>query len=420
METNTTTTEGFAGGTHVNAGTLTTTVANEVSPGLLRNEVDSRVARIRPMATPVDQISRMIGARKSKSMIVDYYSVDSKECATRVKGTPSATGNLHENRKILSVKTLNNTMFAPSDTLLVPGVAGADGTGWLMMYVTEVADTALTCVLVNEPSEGVALSSLTNKDIVRMGRAAGELDVQTTQFEAMPHKSTNYCQIFKAQIELSQLLRQAAKEVGWTFSDQEEVAVSDMRMSMEKSFVFGCKSRMSVPGRTDEVMFTAGIWGQAGKEAHYTSGALTGATLVKFMRTAFTGDSAGSPRKILFDGSGLIEQISTLMPDRVLFAEQKTSRWGVDFTELVIKFGTLMLVRAEVFDQCGHENDGLVIDPDFMTKYVHQPFRHEQIDMKRSGQRNTEATVFTEASCLVLRNCNAHLRIIADTATTTA
>ena len=33
--------------------------------------------------------------------------------------------------------------------------------------------------------------------LVRMGRAATELDVQTAQFAALPQKDSNHCQIFK-------------------------------------------------------------------------------------------------------------------------------------------------------------------------------------------------------------------------------
>ena len=77
-----------------------------------------------------------------------------------------------------------------------------------------------------------------------MGRAASELDVQTSQFEALPVKSQNYCQIFKMQIEQSTLLKMANKEVEWDFSDQEEVAIYDMRLSMEKSFLFGIKQNI--------------------------------------------------------------------------------------------------------------------------------------------------------------------------------
>ena len=47
---------GTSGGTHVASGPLTTELAREASPSLLRSAIDSRVVRLRPMATPVDQI----------------------------------------------------------------------------------------------------------------------------------------------------------------------------------------------------------------------------------------------------------------------------------------------------------------------------------------------------------------------------
>ena len=34
------------------------------------------------------------------------------------------------------------------------------------------------------------------------------------------------------------------------------------------------------------------------------------------------------------------------------------------------------------------------------------------LDLKKSGQRNSDAVVLTEASCLVLRYPEAHMRII--------
>ena len=67
-----------ASGAQVIDGPLTVPAAREGSPSLLLNEIDSRVVKVRPMATPVDQISRMVGSRPASSMIVDYYSVDSK------------------------------------------------------------------------------------------------------------------------------------------------------------------------------------------------------------------------------------------------------------------------------------------------------------------------------------------------------
>jgi hypothetical protein len=65
-----------------------------------------------------------------------------------------------------------------------------------------------------------------------------------------------------------------------------------------------------------------------------------------------------------------------------------------------------------VFDQCGHASDAFVLDPEYLTKYSHIPFRTEKLDLKKSGVRNTDAIVITEASCLVLRYPQAHMRIV--------
>lgn len=87
-------------------------------------------------------------------------------------------------------------------------------------------------------------------------------------------------------------------------------------------------------------------------------------------------------------------------------------KWGLQFQEIVTNFGTLSMIHSEIFDQCGHSSDAMVIDHEYLTKYVHVPFRTEKIDLRRSGTRNSSAVVITEASCLVLRYPDSHLRVI--------
>ena len=88
------------------------------------------------------------------------------------------------------------------------------------------------------------------------------------------------------------------------------------------------------------------------------------------------------------------------------------SKWGIDFTEITSKFGRLYLLLSEVFDECGMPENGIIIDPEYIQKYVHIPFSTDSLDLKSSGQRNADALVLTEASCLVLRYPNAHMRIV--------
>ena len=404
-----------ASGAQVIDGPLTVPAAREGSPSLLLNEIDSRVVKVRPMATPVDQISRMVGSRPASSMIVDYYSVDSKAPETTLStALAKTTDGTYSGIPTYILKATSPEMISVTETLMLPEVEGADGEP-LVLYVVSTdksTSTPVTVIPRNAPDPAPASLGKMGSKVVRMGRAAGELDVQTPQFEALPVKSSNFCQIFKAQVEQSILAKLSAKEVGWTLTDQEEVAIMDMRLGMEKSFLFGVKARLTDPKRYDEVLFTRGIWHQAGATFELTDGALTSQDLVSMMRQAFTGDSAGSPRKILMGGSGLIERLNNLDYTKVITATDTVTRWGIDFTELRSKFGVLCVVHNEVFDQCGHENDGMIIDPQYLTKYSHIPFRVEHLDLKSSGVRNTDALVATEASCLVLRHPKSHLRIL--------
>lgn len=127
-------------------------------------------------------------------------------------------------------------------------------------------------------------------------------------------------------------------------------------------------------------------------------------------RQAFTGNS-GSNRKILLAGTGLVEKLSNLEYTRTLSAGETKTKWGLEFSEIRSNFGSLYLIHSEIFDQCGHADDGMIIDPEYITKYCHVPFQTEKLDLRRSGLRNTDAIVITEASCLVLRYPDSHMKI---------
>ena len=356
---------GTAGGKHVVGGPVTTDILNDET-SLLLNEIDSHIVKIRPMATPIDQISRWNGSKHCGSMVVDYYSVDTK----------------------------------PTVALYVLGK-------------TESGD--LRVIAINGKKIGSTLNCVPSLDsgttLIRMGRAASELDVQTSQFESLPVKAQNYCQIFKMQIEQSTFAKIANKEANWSFSDQEEAAIYDMRLGMEKNFLFGAKRKIYDPEKHEDVMLTGGIWFQAGKTFGYSESSFTQDTLIDIMRNAFTGN-AGSKRKVLIGGSGLIGAINKIDTTKVISAGENFVKWGIDFSEIRSKFGKLYVLLSEVFDECGMPDNGLIVDPEYIQKYSHIPFSTEALDLKAAGIRNTDAIVITEASCLTLRYPNAHMRIV--------
>lgn len=396
---------------NVISGPVTTDTVNSMSPGLLLGEVDRRIVRIRPMSTPIDQISRHAEARHAGSMTVEYYAVDAKPFSTTLTQAVTRTAATEAGAPVeATLKVAKPEIFDVSDTVMFPG-AGGDVTA--TAYVTGVDKTSITVRSTATGSDGIAFipGMATGAPVVRMGRAAGELDVQTAQFQALPTKKFNFCQIFKVQVEQSTLVKLANKEAGWTLTDQEEAAIIDMRQGMERNFLFGNRMRLKLGG-DDEVLLTGGIWGQAGDEMPYSENGLDNPTMISLCRKAFSG-ATGSSRKLLIGGTGFIEQLHRLEASRTLGAGDKLTKWGLDFTEYVSKFGTLYILASETFDQCGHANDAMVIDPEYLTKYSHIPMTTEKLDLRSSGQRNTDAVVITEASCLVLRYPSAHLRIVA-------
>ncbi len=348
---------GVAGGKHVVDGPLSTDVAREASPELLLNEIDSQIVKIRPMATPVDQLSRCAGAKRAGSMTVDYYNVDTKPTTAQVQDdtpTPTASGDISRFTKV-KLMTTNNEIFDVSDTILVQGVSGyaPDGTtvtnNDLVLYVVKKEDNdggiwvmAANGMKVGDTENCVPKISKSTI-LIRMGRAASELDVMSPQFEAL--------------------------------------------------------------------LLTGGIWYQAGKAFNYDGEKFTQNEVVDLMRDAFTGN-AGSKRKILIGGSGLIGRLNKLEYSKVVTAGENVVKWGIDFSELRSKFGTLYVLLSEVFDEVGMADNGMVIDPEYLQKYCHIPFTTEALNLKASGVRNVDALVLTEASCLVLRYPKAHMRIV--------
>ena len=103
------------------AGIATETVGRaEGDPEYYLSDVDKRIVRIRPMATPVDQISRYADTSSCKSFEVKYYSVGTREisCKTNAEIQKQASG------ASISLPVDDPNMFTLDDTIRVIGVKG--------------------------------------------------------------------------------------------------------------------------------------------------------------------------------------------------------------------------------------------------------------------------------------------------------
>lgn len=402
-------------------------------PDFYLSDVDKRIVKIRPMATPVDQISRYAKSSESKSFEVKYYSVGTREikCTTSSAVTKQTTG------ASIALPVSDTNMFTLDDTIRVVGVSAitndknveytsADSNipDLVLCVCGKDATTNMPVVFAvngyldghNQPILVPAIPQGTT--LVRMGKACGELDVQTGRFNTIPTAETQYCQNFMIQVEQSTFDKIAAKEANWNFSDVEEDGIYDMRLAKENTNMFGVKrviNHVSKDGMN--TWFTGGIWWMAGKDIEVGEwntekniAEISDENLVDITKDLFVGTGIGNKRKILFCGSDMLAAFSKIKSDKFRLKDT-VEVWNLKFKSWDTDFGEVLTIHHELFDINGMSDYAFALDPDYLSKKTHVSWGRSVIDLKAAGVRNTEAVVIQEVSCLYLRYAKAHARM---------
>ncbi|MCM1356418.1 MAG: hypothetical protein NC212_08445 [Staphylococcus sp.] len=423
-----------ADGTGGTGGIATETQGREDGdPEFYSKQIDERIIKIRPMSTPVDQISRHAKAGKSNSFEVKYYSIGTRpiECKTN-----AAVG---KNASVASVSLPVDdvNMFTLDDTIRVVGVKAlyqengsaydseGDNVPDLVLHVCGVHETSNLPVVyaVNGDWDAKTKQATIVPDIpegttlVRMGKACGELDVQTGRFNNLPTAEIQYCQNFMIQIEQSTFDKLATKEVDWNFSDLEEDAIFDMRLAMENTFLFGDKRVVKHKSKDNmATWFTGGIWWMAGKDievgsydAEKKTVTITDNDLVDITKELFVGTGVNK-RKVLFCGSEMLAAFSKIESDKFRLKDT-VEVWNLKFKSWDTDFGEVLTIHHELFDKNGMSDCGFAMDPEYLTKRTHISWARHMLDLKKAGVRNTDAVVLQEVSCLYLRYAKAHARM---------
>lgn len=401
--------------------------------GFYLEDVDKRIVKIRPMATPIDQISRYAKSTSCNSFEVKYYSVGTRpiSCKTSEEVSEQSTG------ASISLPVDDANMFTLDDTIRVVGVKGkyndkgvaydqdSDNVPDLVLCVCgKDASTNLpTVYAVNGKLDANGYATLVpaipaGTTLVRMGKACGELDVQTGRFNNIPMPETQYCQNFMIQVEQSTFDKIAAKEVNWSFSDIEEDGIYDMRLSQENTFLFGVKNVIKHVAKDGmNTWFTGGIWYMAGKDievgewdAEKQCAVITDNNLVDITKDLFVGTGIGNKRKILFCGSDMLSAFSKIESDKFRLKDT-VEVWNLKFKSWDTDFGEVLTIHHELFDANGMSDCGFAMDPEYLSKRVHVSWSRNVLDLKKAGVRNTDAVVIQEVACLYLRYAKAHARM---------
>lgn len=425
-----------ADGTGGTDGISTETVGrSEGDSNFYLSDVDKRIVKIRPMATPIDQISRYAKSSSTNSFEVKYYSVGTREikCSTNAKLTAMTSGasvslpvddlnmfTLDDTIRVVGVKAVtkpDGTTYSAETDALIPDlvlcVCGKDSTTNLptVYAVNGKMDTSTKQpILVPEIPQGTTL--------VRMGKACGELDVQTGRFNNIPMPETQYCQNFMIQVEQSTFDKIAAKEVNWNFSDIEEDGVYDMRLAMENTYLFGVKNVIKHIAKDGmNTWFTGGIWWMAGKDIEVGEwdtdkkcAVISDENLVDITKDLFVGTGIGNKRKILLCGSDMLSAFSKIKSEKFRLKDT-VEVWNLKFKSWDTDFGEVLTIHHELFDVNGMSDCGLAMDPEYLSKKTHVSWARNVLDLQKAGIRRTDAVVIQEVSCLYLRYAKAHARM---------
>jgi len=177
---------------------------------------------------------------------------------------------------------------------------------------------------------------------------------------------------------------------------------------MEASILFGARSYFQDATLAKYRYFTGGLTRYISNELPYTSGAIDDDTFITWSKNIFTGNS-GSEKRILFGGDDLLKEISMVKTvQKQIDAKSTTVKWGLTFKEIETNFGSLLFFHHKLLNQVGWGAKGIVLDINNVEKHVFKPMSANKLDLKASGQRNVNATMLDEASCLVLRYPDTH------------
>jgi len=404
------------------------------------NDINDKITKIRPMATPVDQISRYANTKSAGSFIVEYWSIGTRPIKTTVK--TQTTAMTSGTSMVLNVE--DPDMFTLDDTIRVVGVkAITNYKGIAYSSIKGKPTPDLELCVCGRNSDGQPIVYAINgtqigdkpygipqleagQKLIRMAKSCGELDVQTGRFNNLPEPEIQYCQNFMIQVEQSTFDKIADKRVDWDFSDLEEDSIYDMRLAMEGTYLFGDMACIRHTTKNNAAQwFTKGIWWMAGKdievghkatEADIADGykenerVISDLDLVDISKDLFVGTGIGNKRKVLICGSDFLTALSKINSDKFRLKDT-VEVWNLKFKSWETDFGEILTIHSEFFDLQGMSDSAFALDPEFLVKRVHLSWTRNVLDLKKAGIRNTDAVVVQEVACLYLKYPKAHARM---------
>jgi len=376
-------------------------------------DVSTKLTWLRPSRYPLDTILRRIdskqGAKRASQIKVEWEEDDSLPRTDAVDGATVAGGAAAS----VSITVDNGSYWRKDDLAYLPDNATTPGT---VLYISAVSGNVLTAYLVTPGGTtfGTVPALADNEVIIRMSNAKEEQSNASDSRVSFPGTLYNYTQIFDAVVGLS-----GTKEATKNYTEDDKArskkqTLYDLRQTFEYQMIFGDRALISDPTTGKQRSFMGGItYFLSTNDLTYTTGSLTEAILLGFMRTMFSGN-AGSDVRYWFPSPAQTLEIDKILASTSTLRNNRNERQlGVMCKSIESSFGKVYLFNHQGLEEMGKTNWGLVIDPAHIRRRPLRPMKTKDIEDK---DVDGMATQWIEECSLEVRYEATHA-VVRDSAT---
>lgn len=392
-----------------------------VEPGYLDDDLNTQIVKIRPQDTPIDTFTRSIANNvKSESWEAGGWEIGTRETRDEVASNVSAGAT--------SIAVENGEMWKPGDTFVVHTVDGEgadsgvkmDGSVPVAGIVQAVTGNTLTVRGVNYLAsngtigQSAALPAISAGCILeRLSPAVSELEASVEGYAMQPSSRKYYNQVHMTQVEESVIHSLLKKKVAMDFSVYKEQTLWDFKRGMELSNLFGVGG-LTKNAKGELVHLATGMWWQMSQQTNINyAAAMNDQGWNALGKDVFEGNN-GADRRLFFAGNDLLMYIANVPSyQKQLEAKNTEMVLGLRVYKIETPFGELLIKPMGSLFQGYFSKCGIIVDPNYVKKYVMEPLQTTNLELNKTGQRRVDNAVrIHETYSLFLENLPCHRRIM--------
>lgn len=337
--------------------------SGNVASGLLKPDVDSLVHNLQPNSYPFTVITRTEQHEPVHNNDFDWFETDQEPRADAINNVGGYTN-------VATALVVNNgSYFAQHDHVRVLRTGE-------VFRVESVAANTLTVTR----GIGGGNAALNNADeLLIIGSAQQEGDTSKPARSGNPTKFTDYCQIHKTSVEMTESMRNVdtwTDPHDWTRVKNEKFI--EHQKNLEGAAMFGRANKDTSgthPRRT-----TGGLLYRISTNITAAGGTLTEAAFFTWARTAFR---YGSKSKLLLASRLLVDVLNAYARGKVQVTDPGQKTYGLRIFKFISPHGDINMVVHDMLEGTTLGGYGILVDTD-NVKY--RPLQNRDTDLYTDRQ----------------------------------